>query len=57
MHPLTKGISSPIYKDANMVATNYLPEYFSGQTSLNNVHMQLSGMEQHLNACYLVCRQ
>ena len=48
--PLTKGISSAIYKDANMVATNYLPEYFSGQTSLNNVHMQLSGMEQHLNA-------
>lgn len=48
--PLTKGISSAIYKDANMVATNYLPEYFSGQASLNNVHMQLSGMEQHLNA-------
>ena len=48
--PLTKGISSAIYNDANMVTTNYLPEYFSGQASLNNVHMQLSGMEQHLNA-------
>ena len=48
--PLTKGISSAVYKDANMVATNYLPEYFSGQVSLSNVNMQLTGMEQHLNA-------
>ena len=48
--PLTKGISSAVYKDANMVATNYLPVYFSGQVSLSNVNMQLTGMEQHLNA-------
>ena len=41
--PLTKGISSAVYKDANMVATNYLPEYFSGQVSpVSYTHLTLT---------------
>ena len=33
-----------------MVATDYLPQFFSEQISLNDVHTQLSGIETHLNA-------
>lgn len=40
--PLKKNVSSAVYQEANMVATNYLPQYFSGHTSLANVRTQLS---------------
>ena len=48
--PLKKHIASSVYQEANMVATNYLPQYFSEHISLGNVHAQLSGIETHLNA-------
>lgn len=48
--PLIRSVSSSVYREANMVATDYLPQFFSEQISLNNVHTQLSGMETHLNA-------
>ena len=33
-----------------MMATDYLPDYFSEEVSLNEVRLQLSGMETHLDA-------
>lgn len=48
--PLNYALSSNLYKEANMVATDYLPKYFAEQISLYNVHTQLAGMETHLNA-------
>lgn len=48
--PLRKSVCASLYKEANMVASDYLPGYFSEQLTLNNVHTQLSGMETHLNA-------
>lgn len=48
--PLETSSASDLYLEANMVASDYLPGYFSEQVSLNNVHMQLSGIKTHLNA-------
>lgn len=48
--PLLNQVGASIYQEANMVATDYLPEYFSEQISISNVRTQLSGMETHLNA-------
>lgn len=48
--PLETSAASDLYLEANMVASDYLPGYFSEQASLNNVHMQLSGIKTHLNA-------
>lgn len=48
--PLLNSVSSSVYQEANMVAADYLPKYFSEQVSLNDVHTQLSGIETHLNA-------
>lgn len=56
--PLNRAISSNLYKEANMVANDYLPDYFSEQISLYNVHTQLDGMQTHLNAAvWFVDRQ
>lgn len=48
--PLLNTVSSSVYQEANMIAADYLPKYFSEQVSLNDVHTQLSGIETHLNA-------
>ncbi len=48
--PLEKSAASDLYLEANMMASDYLPGYFSEQATLNNVHMQLSGIKTHLNA-------
>lgn len=56
--PLNRAISSNLYKEANMVANDYLPDYFSEQISLYNVHTQLDGMQTHLDAAiWFVDRQ
>ena len=56
--PLNHAISSNLYKEANMVANDYLPDYFSEQISLYNVHTQLDGMQTHLDAAiWFVDRQ
>lgn len=56
-NPMIANLGSSVYKEANMVATDYLPQYFYGNVTLTDVHMQLSGMESHLNAsCWLVDR-
>lgn len=48
--PLIRNVSSAVYREANMVATDYLPQFFSEQISLNDVRTQLAGIETHLNA-------
>lgn len=48
--PLRKSIASEVYKEANLMANDYLPHYFSEQISSNNVYIQLSGLETHLDA-------
>lgn len=48
--PLRKSIASQVYKEANLMANDYLPHYFSEQISSNNVYIQLSGLETHLDA-------
>lgn len=49
-NPLEKRISSSLYQEANTVASDYLPAYFSEQISLNGVRTQLNGMASYLNA-------
>ena len=48
--PLVSVTASNTYQEANMMATDYLPDYFSKEVSLNEVRLQLSGMETHLDA-------
>lgn len=50
LSPLKNAVTSNIYQEANQVATDYLPRYFSGQINLNDVHTQLSGIKTQLNA-------
>ena len=47
---LQETTGARIYQEANMVATDYLPQYFSEDLSLVDVQMQLSGISTHLNA-------
>ena len=55
--PLTASTGSSVHQEANIIATNYLPQYFYGNITLNDVHLQLSGIESHLNAaCWFVDR-
>ena len=55
--PLTANTGSSVHQEANIIATNYLPQYFYGNITLNDVHLQLSGIESHLNAaCWFVDR-
>lgn len=48
--PLNRIIASGVYKEANLLATDYLPGYFSEEISLRDVHTLLSGVESHLSA-------
>lgn len=48
--PLRRYIASSIYQEASLVANDYLPQYFSERLSLNDVHLQLTGMETQLGA-------
>lgn len=48
--PLEKKLANDLYQEANLVANSYLPHYFSDQINANQVYLQLSGMEIHLDA-------
>lgn len=48
--PLERKIASDIYQEASMIASDYLPQYFSERLTLNNVQLQLSGIETQLHA-------
>ncbi|MGN1266390.1 MAG: sensor histidine kinase [Dorea sp.] len=47
---LEKITGARIYKEANMMATDYLPEFFSGNLSDDAVQIQLSGICTHLES-------
>jgi len=42
--------SQTLYKEANLIATDYLPGYFSDTLTLASVRTQLEGMETYLSA-------
>ncbi len=48
--PLTKQISSTLYREAAQVSTDYLPQYFSGNLSASTVHSQFTAMEEYTDA-------
>lgn len=48
--PLNQMVSSSIYKEATLMANDYLPKYFSEEITLQDTHTQLAGMEAHLSA-------
>lgn len=43
-------IGSRVYKEANMVASEYLPNYFTDDLTPSALHLQLSGISTHLGA-------
>ena len=47
---LVKTTSQNMYKEANLISTNYLPSYFSEEKTLWDVHSQLSAMKIYLNS-------
>lgn len=47
---LENNIASSMYKEANLVASDYLPDYFSDQLTTSDVRLQLKGIETQLNA-------
>lgn len=50
LNQLKENASQSLYREANLIATNYLPSYFLGSTSSWAVHSQLNGMQIYLNA-------
>lgn len=48
--PLTENLSSGMYKEAYLVANEYLPKYFSEQLTSSDVHVQLAGIRAQLDA-------
>lgn len=49
-HYLESSISSNMYQSANLLASNYLPDYFSETITLADVYTQLNGMSDYLNS-------
>ena len=47
---LTEDTSHTLYREATFVANDYLPSYFSGDSSIYNVQSQLSAMRLYFNA-------
>lgn len=47
---LEKNIGAELYKEANLIATDYLPGYFTEALSASDVQVQLSGMQTYLDA-------
>ena len=48
--PIFNRISNSMYREATMVATSYLPGYFSGELQEPDTQMILSGIETQLDA-------
>lgn len=49
-HYLESSISGNMYQSANLLASNYLPDYFSKTIALTDVYTQLNGMSDYLNS-------
>ena len=47
---LEKNDSQNLYRQANLVASDYLPSYFTGDSTSYAVHSQLNGMNLYLNS-------
>ena len=47
---LESSISGNMYQSANLLASNYLPDYFSKTIALADVYTQLNGMSDYLNS-------
>lgn len=50
MNQLEKETSADLYQEASLFASNYLPEYFYGDTTLTEVRTQLKAMQSYLDA-------
>ena len=48
--PLESDMATSLYREANLVANQYLPFYFSEEIDSSEVHLQLSGIEIQLEA-------
>lgn len=49
-HYLESSISGNMYQSANLLASNYLPDYFPKTIALADVYTQLNGMSDYLNS-------
>ena len=47
---LERNTGAELYKEANLIATDYLPGYFTEALSASDVQVQLSGMQTYLDA-------
>lgn len=47
---LEKSVSNDLYRCANMIASDYLPGYFSGTLDTSDVYLQLRGMSSYLDS-------
>lgn len=50
MNGMERDTSTSLYKEANLIATDYLPEYFSGEMSSLAVRTQLNAMRIYLES-------
>lgn len=50
LNQLENNASQSLYKEANVMATTYLPSYFSNNMTSWSVHSQLSAMKIYLEA-------
>lgn len=50
LNQLKKDIAQNLYQEANMIATEFLPSYFEGTTSLPAVSSQMKAMNIYLDA-------
>ena len=48
--PLEEKTATSLYREASLIASNYLPAYFDETLELGDVRLQLSGMEIQLEA-------
>lgn len=46
---LEKRTTESLYRDASLMASEYLPKYFQGSLSYSDVHMQMDGMRNYLD--------
>lgn len=47
---LKDTFSQRLYREANLISTNYLPSYFDGETTVQAVHSQLTAMQIYLGS-------
>ena len=47
---LEDEISGDLYQEASLIASDYLPDFFSEQVSTSDVYVQLNGMRAYLDA-------